>query len=126
MHNLFDDLLLRPETQKLVVNLIGVLPPLSPAEIKALGVDSAVHYRLLQQMLTGVYGNDELTRDDVDYERVVLRLRQIIVEIDKVLGDKTRLQALLQENVAAVYFRLYANTTWDNLFPNNQETAAEQ
>jgi hypothetical protein len=124
MDDFFEGLSIRPVTRKLVENLILDLP-VSPAQIRDFGV-SALHYRLLQRMVWDVYGNNTVAPDDVDYERIVLKLREIIVEIDKVLGDSARLQTLIQENVSKIDIRIHANTTWDNLFANDKKSAEEK
>lgn len=114
---LFEGLPIRPITRHMATSLLFDLP-LAPPELCDFGVDTANHYRALQEVLFVGPASDE---ESVDDHKAYQALCERVKELDQALGHGPMLNALVRKYAPAYAQLVHFQTSWDEIFGRTEE-----
>jgi hypothetical protein len=122
LDTLFEELKIRPMTRHMAISLFFDLP-LTPAALNDFGVDTANHYRALNEVLFGGSASDE---ESVDDHKAYQALCERVKELDQALGNGSMLNALVRKYAPAYAQVVHFHTSWDEIFGRTEEEAPEE
>lgn len=118
----FEELKIRPMTRHMAISLFFDLPLAAP-QVCDFGVDTADHYRALQEVLYGGAASDE---ESVDDHKEYQALCERVMYLDQALGHGPMLNALVRKYAPAYAQVVHFHTSWDAIFGRTKEESPEE
>jgi hypothetical protein len=105
---------IRPITMSLVEHLM-LGEPLTPDEVIHFGVDTQLHYQVLQAIVQDACGEEADLDDELTCGFILLEMHRVLVELDRAIGDSAKLNALVHTHEPGYVGRVQFHTTRDRL-----------